>query len=579
MGEPSRKIIKSIADFMEWIAGYDGRNMLYRGLSNAEYGVDSSLLRRLKIEKNDAIPRDQFKEAIKRLLNDAEMRGHRQRNGNALRDLELLAELQHYGAATCLIDFTKMPLVALWFACQSESDSNGKSKSDSNGKIVAIDSGDSEQFIKIWPGTLRKTIEELLPPKDEKTDKIINKFWVWDPHHQNNRITAQRSVFVFGDAPEVPTGDDGNICIVAKEAKAKIIRGLRQHGVSEESLFCDFDGFARLNAHDKPYPHLSAKDYFDLGQESATAEKYESAIAYYDIALRGANPYKPAYFYRGISKLLIEDYQGAADDFTEAIKLDDKNAEAHYYRGIAKANLGDHTAAIADYDKTIAINPQHAEAYINRGIVKANLGDHTAAIADYDEAEKRELRSAELYFYRGNVKARLGDHTAAIADYDKTIAINPQHAEAHYYRGNAKGRMEQYQAAIADYDKTIAINPQHAEAYINRGVAKNNLDGYNAAIADYDQAIKLNPEYADTYYNRGVAKARLGEHTAAVADFSEAIKLNPEYANAYYNRGVAKLALDDKAGALKDFRRANELDPETKIPEGLEDESAGGGKN
>ena len=530
---------------MEWIAGYDGRNMLYRGLSNAEYGVDSSLLRRLKIEKNDAIPRDQFKEAIKRLLNDAEMRGHRQRNGNALRDLELLAELQHYGAATCLIDFTKMPLVALWFACQSESDSNGKSKSDSNGKIVAIDSGDREQFIKIWPGTLRKTIEELLPPKDEKTDKIINKFWIWDPHHQNNRITAQRSVFVFGDAPEVPTGDDGNICIVAKEAKAKIRRELRQHGVSEESLFCDFDGFARLNAHDKPYPHLSAKDYFDLGQENATAEKYESAIAYYNLALQGANPHKPAYFHRGISKLLIEDYQGAADDFTEAIKLDDKNADAHYYRGIAKANLGDHTAAIADYDKTIAINPQHAEAH----------------------------------YYRGNAKGRMEQYQAAIADYDKTIAINPQHAEAYIRRGATNGILKQYANAKADFNRAIEINPDNANTYYYRGIVKNIMGDFAAAIADYDKTIAINPQHANTYNNRGNAKARLGEYTAAVADYDEAIKLNPEYANAYYNRGVAKLKLDDKAGALEDFRRANEIDPKFKIPEGLEDESAGGGKN
>ena len=504
MGEPSRKIIKSIADFMEWIAGYDGRNMLYRGLSNAEYGVDSSLLRRLKIEKNDAIPRDQFKEAIKRLLNDAEMRGHRQRNGNALRDLELLAELQHYGAATCLIDFTKMPLVALWFACQSES--------DSNGKIVAIDSGDSEQFIKIWPDTLGETIEELLPPKDKKANKIVNKFWIWEPHHQNNRITAQQSVFIFGYDPEVPTGDDGNICIVAKEAKAKIIRELRQHGVSEESLFCDFDGFARLNAHDKPYPHLSAKDYFDLGRENAAAENHERAIAYYDIALRDANPYKPAYFHRGISKLLIEDYQGAADDFTEAIKLDDKNAEA---------------------------------AYIHRGATNGILKQYANAKADFNRA----------------------------------IEINPDNANTYYYRGIVKNIMGDFAAAIADYDKTIAINPQHANTYNNRGNAKARLGEYTAAVADYDEAIKLNPEYAKAYNNRGIAKARLGEYTAAVADYDEAIKLNPEYADAYNNRGIAKDRLGDKAGALEDFRRANEIDPKFKIPEGLEDESAGGGKN
>ena len=537
MGEPSRKIIKSIADFMEWVDKHGGGNMLYRGLSDSEYSVDSSLLRRLKINSGNTIPRDQFKKAVQRLLDEAEMRGHRQRNGNALRDLELLAELQHYGAATCLIDFTKMPLVALWFACQSES--------PKNGKVVAVDSGNGERFIRIQPDTLDKTIDNLLPPQEDESGKPVNKFWVWDPHHQNNRITAQRSVFVFGDAPEVPTDGAHNTYIVEKDTKAKIRRELRQHGVSEESLFCDFDGFARLNAHDKPYPHLSAKDYFDLGQENATAEKYESAIAYYNIALQGANPHKPAYFYRGISKLLIEDYQGAADDFTEAIKLDDKNAEAYIYRGATNGILKQYANAEADFSRAIEINPQHAEAHYYRGNAKGCMGQYQAAIADYDEAEKRELRSAELYFYRGNAKARLGD----------------------------------YNAAVADFSEAIKLNPEYANAYNNRGNAKDNLGDHTAAIVDYDEVIKLNPEYANAYNNRGIAKARLGGYNAAVADFSEVIKLNPEYAHVYYNRGVAKFFLGDKAGALEDFRRANEINPEIKIPEGLEDESAGGGKN
>ena len=41
-------------------------------------------------------------------------------------DLQRLALLQHLGAATGLIDFTEDPLVALWFACREESQSDGK---------------------------------------------------------------------------------------------------------------------------------------------------------------------------------------------------------------------------------------------------------------------------------------------------------------------------------------------------------------------------------------------------------------------------------------------------------------------
>ena len=40
--------------------------------------------------------------------------------------LEVMAQLQHYGAATGLIDFTESALAALWFACKDEQDKPGR---------------------------------------------------------------------------------------------------------------------------------------------------------------------------------------------------------------------------------------------------------------------------------------------------------------------------------------------------------------------------------------------------------------------------------------------------------------------
>ena len=37
-------------------------------------------------------------------------------------DLEILADIQHNGGATCLVDFSKNLLTALWFACSNEKD-------------------------------------------------------------------------------------------------------------------------------------------------------------------------------------------------------------------------------------------------------------------------------------------------------------------------------------------------------------------------------------------------------------------------------------------------------------------------
>ncbi|MFD3232234.1 FRG domain-containing protein [Rahnella aceris] len=40
-------------------------------------------------------------------------------------DFELLAKFQHHGAVTRLIDVSRNMLVALWFACRSQTDKKG----------------------------------------------------------------------------------------------------------------------------------------------------------------------------------------------------------------------------------------------------------------------------------------------------------------------------------------------------------------------------------------------------------------------------------------------------------------------
>ena len=45
--------------------------------------------------------------------------------GEDLCELELLARLQHHGAATRLLDCSRNAFVALWFACRWEPDKDG----------------------------------------------------------------------------------------------------------------------------------------------------------------------------------------------------------------------------------------------------------------------------------------------------------------------------------------------------------------------------------------------------------------------------------------------------------------------
>ena len=110
---------------------------------------------------------ERFLQLNRDLIRDARFRGHDRRNGRELADLEILAGFQHYGAATCLIDFTYNPLVALWFACKPESDNPSKKCCSCNqkpkispiaGKVVAVRPNDFREFREITLDSLQKGI-------------------------------------------------------------------------------------------------------------------------------------------------------------------------------------------------------------------------------------------------------------------------------------------------------------------------------------------------------------------------------------------------------------------------------------
>ncbi len=544
MKKDGRKSIKSVAEFTEWIGGLEGGLFLYRGLADADWDVEASAHRRLKQSKKpsqNVLPWE-FQNYITNLLERTRRRGLGVQDGSDLSDLELLAKLQHNGAATCLIDFTENPFAALWFACN---------KPDGNGKVVAIRTDQPEKFREL-------THEQV---RDEKIQNLLSegKLYKWAPAIDvDNRVFAQQSVFIFGEQTiEKRDYKEVEINIEGENFNTKY---LERYGITEESLFPDFSGFALSNAHDKSYTGYSAKSYFYIGVEAQQRGENEKAIKYYNRVIDLDLQSVATYFNRGNAKETLGDHQGAIEDYGEAIKLNPQHAGAYNNRGVAKKNLGDIQGAIEDYNEAIRIDPQHASAYNNRGVAKRELGDFQGAIEDYGGAIKLNPQDIGAYNNRGVAKKKLGDLQGAIEDYNEAIRIDPQHASAYNNRGVAKKDLGDPQGAIEDYDEAIRLNPQNANAYNNRGNAKGGLGDLQGAIEDCNEAIRLNPQNASAHNNRGVVKKNLGDLQGAIEDYEEAIRLNPKYAMAYRNRGVAKKQLGNEKGADEDFKKAKELE-------------------
>ena len=186
------EILREIAEKSE------GGNNIYRGEPEDYDRVSSSLWRecKRKMEKEDfdiqAIE-DPILESAKNYTSEQE-------------EIEIWAELQHYGGHTNLIDFTTDSHIALFFACDRFF--------DKPGKVI------------------------FLGEEAQNENRVEKK-----PQNPRNRIIAQKSIFI-----RPPTGvvKPDDVITIPAHLKQPILSYLdKHHGISTETIYNDLHGFIR----------------------------------------------------------------------------------------------------------------------------------------------------------------------------------------------------------------------------------------------------------------------------------------------------------------------------------------------
>ncbi len=591
MAEKESKRVGTLKSFIEWAEQFNDGEYVFRGVSNEEYQIEASTYRRLKDKdgnfkkQEDGTP-EKLLEINEEILEDARRQGH----GGDMEDLDLLAELQHRGAATCLIDFTKNPLVALWMACREGS------RGSENGKIYAVDISSQITFQPVTSKLAEKENIDYFFLRDKNNRYQL---YQWQPKYQNqnSRMLAQQSIFLFGGA-EIESAAE---CLIFKNSKQDIRNSLEKlAGITEGILFPDFDGFASQRAQNKTYIEPDPQYYLQRGLDAYregkideaidyyskgillkpgdqllshlylarafvydTMSKYDLAIKDYDEVIRLDPNNVGVYNNRGAAKAELGQYEEAIDDYNELIRLIPDFGIAYNNRGVAKAELGQYEEAIDNYDEAIRLNPDYANTYYNRGVEKYELGRYEEAIDDYNEAIRLNPDNMDVYNNRGAAKSALGMHEEAMNDYDEAIRLNPDNMDAYNNRGNANSALGRYEEAIADYDEAIRLKSEDANLYERRGNSKSKLERYGEAISDFDEAVRLNPHDAATYQLRGLARFELRQYDETIVDCNEVIRLNPDDVPAYLLRGLAESELGQLSEAQQDFQMALQLAEQT----------------
>ena len=264
-------------------------------------------------------------------------------------DFRILASLQHYGLKTNLIDFTTNPLVALFFACNSSF--------DEDGRIIVLERQSLER-----QSTKDFCIKEAPP--------IIRQ------------AVSQRSILV--EAHKGFISGPYEVIRIDKCLKIPVQKYLEEfYGISTQGVYGDIHGFIRTyDIYPDPYRKLfDGQACFDNAVSAEKPEEqlqaYKKAIGIFTGILESNRDFLEAYLNRGAGYFQLGQHYMDANEEDEAKREYDK--------------------AITDYKAAIARDPDYAEAYAERGKVYNSMREFDAAAGDFNKAISLKIEDGTVH--------------------------------------------------------------------------------------------------------------------------------------------------------------------------------------
>ena len=347
------EVLQMVTELAQKAAGGD---YLYRGEPKRYRRVSSSLYRKyrkIKAEEFDiASVQEEILQESKRFIGLTD-------------DDAILEQLQHFGYPTNQIDFTTDYNIALFFACYSEL--------EKDGRVVLLDKAGRD---------------DLKQPKAPE-----------------NRVVAQKSVFV---RPPQGFVKPSNTIVIPKVLKRPILQYLeKSHSVNAATLFNDIHGFIRYHSvHESAYAEFYAGlTHGRRGESTEAIERFSKAIC--------LNPrIATTYYNRGLAYANKREYDRAIQDYDRAIELDPDYA-AYNNRGSAYWHKGDYHRSIQDYDRAIALDPDNVLAYFNRGLSWLCLEEWEKAESDLSQAQSLGL----------DIAAEFNEEFGSIAEFEQNHGV------------------------------------------------------------------------------------------------------------------------------------------------------------
>ena len=233
-------------EFVSLTSEYNG--WAFRGLPDAEWQLRSSLSRYLHSFVPD---KSSWRQREERALRIFRRKAHIYLDDAAVLDddIRCLALMQHHGAPTRMLDFTKSPFVAAFFALYRTTRSSA---------VFALDTP------TLWRAAPSKDLllrRELIDPRIKGNferyfaSNTKDLLWVGEPEQMDRRLVAQSGTFVVPGVLDKPLDDiigcyeSGNTLlkkiVLPPSIREEAMLALYRMNITHATLFPDLDGLAR----------------------------------------------------------------------------------------------------------------------------------------------------------------------------------------------------------------------------------------------------------------------------------------------------------------------------------------------
>lgn len=374
-------------------------------------------------------------------------------------DLSFMADMQHFGWGTCLIDFTRDRMAALLFACQD---------AGRPGKVIIIDGEDGSKFRRVGESEEERNavFKKLMRLESDR------RAYLWRPANENQRVGAQQSEFLISHLGYFESETEE--FVIEPEEKTCVIVALKSMEISVETMFPDIYGIGKDQGACKEFEKVSPVQYLKNGKRHLNEGDFDQAIKSFEKCRRAnsnndenmaeaiirmseakikdvkrgeffaydmqemmddlqkalqinSDRQDECYYWMGKTVKIAQGDNAVAESyFQQAVNSNSKNSAAHYEFGVCALNAGKYTLAIESFNKALDLYPYYVDAIRDRGEANMKEGKWEEAKRDFLQSIKAGEHSAEIYRWLFIVHGTLGDQVGAKSALNKCFSEFPE---------------------------------------------------------------------------------------------------------------------------------------------------------